>query len=60
MSSMRKPTIKHKYPKKRKIRISISRLIYHLLPVLGLRTKTTFLSIPLAVILSPVKIPDKK
>lgn len=60
MSSMRKPTIKHKYPKKSNIRISISRLICRLLPVLGLRTKTVFPSIAFAVISSPVKIPDKK
>ena len=60
MSSMRKPTIRHKYPKKSNIRISISRLICHLLPVLGLRTKTEFPSIAFAVISSPVKIPDKK
>ena len=60
MSSMRKPTIKHKYPKKSNIRISISRLICHLLPVLGLRTKTAFPSIAFAVTSSPVKIPDKK
>lgn len=60
MSSMRKPTIKHRYPKKSKIRISISRLICRLLPVLGLRMKTEFPSIAFAVISSPVKIPDKK
>ena len=60
MSSMRKPTIKHKYPKKSNIRISISRLICHLLPVLGLRTKTAFPSISFAVTSNPVKIPDKK
>ena len=60
ISSKRKPAIKHKYPKKSKIRISISRLICHLLPVLGLRTKTVFPSIAFAVISSPVKIPDKK
>lgn len=60
MSSMRKPAIKHKYPKKSNIRISISRLICRLLPVLGLRTKTVYPSIAFAVISSPVKIPDKK
>ena len=60
MSSMRKPAIKHKYPKKSKIRISISRLICRLLLVLGLRTKTVFPSIAFVVISSPVKIPDKK
>ena len=60
ISSKRRPTIKHRYPKKSKIRISISRLICHLLPVLGLRTKTVFPSIAFAVISSPVKIPDKK
>ena len=60
ISSKRRPTIKHKYPKKSKIRISISRLICHLLPVLGLRTKVAFPSIAFAVISSPVKIPDKK
>ena len=57
---MRKPTIKHRYPKKSKIRISISRLICHLLPVPGLRAKAAFLSIRFVVSSNPEKIPDKK
>ena len=60
MSSMRKPTIRHKYPKKSKTRISISRLICHLLPVPGLRAKAAFPSIRFVVSSNPEKIPDKK
>ena len=60
MSSIRKPTIKHKYPNKSKTRISISRLICHLLLVLDLQPKTVFPSIAFSVISSPVKIPGKK
>ena len=60
MSSMRKPTIRHKYPKKSKIRISISRLICHLLPVPGPRAKAVFPSIRFVVSSNPEKIPDKK
>jgi len=60
MSSMRKPTIRHKYPKKSKIRISISRLICHLLLVPGLRAKAAFPSIRFVVSSNPEKTPDKK
>ena len=59
MSSMRKPTIKHRYPKKSKIRISISRLICHSLPALNFRKKAADRSASPALISSPEKIPDK-
>ena len=60
MSSMRKPTIRHKYPKKSKTRISISRLICHLLPVPGLRAKAAYPLIRFVVSSNPEKTPDKK